>query len=257
MNINKLLPEIVEIAQEAGIMLKKIQKGVKEVKKENHADFLTTADLKSNTIIAKKLLKLAPEIPVYSEEAKIKINQNQLTWIIDPLDGTRNFFHQDVNWGVTIALVRGGNVELGTIFLPALNWLAGATREDEVIVKGEYTFGVSKETELSSDTQLRSEWTKYSRELPANIFLKLALSKAGLTQIRGCASAGYMAVSFGQIDGYIMPEAPIEDMAAGALIVKRAGGKITDRNGNAWTASSNSILASNGFLHEQILEIIK
>lgn len=250
--MNNILSSVIGIAEDSGQALLNIQKQVREIKKPMK-DFLTDADIRSHDIICAKLGQITPEIPIYSEEGEDKEIKSRM-WVIDPLDGTINFFHQDVFWGVTIALVEDGTVKTAVINLPALKWLIGVIRKDEIIAKG-ITFGVRKDSKLS-EAQVWTDWAKINEELTIRAFLNLAKTTRR-TQIRMCSSAAYLAVAAGHIAGFVHPHAPIEDMAAGALIVEMAGGKSTDISGNSWNTHSDSLVASNGILHDEILAVIK
>jgi myo-inositol-1(or 4)-monophosphatase len=265
--MNRLLANVIDIVQKAGNVLLQNQKKVIRIR-ETKKDFLTGEDIASNGIILPGLYDIDPEIPVYSEEKKSgvvktlrniriipKILKRGKFWVVDSLDGTINFFHQDVFWGVTVALVEDGLVQLAVINLPALKWLVGVVRSGEIIVKGDIDFGVRKDEELSQ-AQVWTDWTKEKDELTIQTFNKLA--KVTLRpQVRLCSSAAYLAVATGHIAGFVDPFAPIDDMAAGSLIVEMAGGKVTDLQGKPWNIFLESIVASNGILHNQILKGIK
>ncbi len=248
-----LLEKVIAIAEEAGGVLLKLQKSVKELKKDRK-DFLTDADLVSNNIIVSRLKSLDPEIPIYSEENEgILLGEGKM-WVIDPLDGTINFFHQDYLWGVSIALAENGKSIIGVVSLPTLSQAFGVTEGGEVIVRGDVSFGVRKESRLSG-AQIWTDWGKKSEDV---ISLLPKLKKVSLyPQIRGCATASLMAVATGKICAYIHPHPAPEDFASAALIVEKAGGKVTDLQGKSWNIFSSSIIATNGILHEPILNGIK
>ncbi|MCX6764794.1 MAG: inositol monophosphatase [Candidatus Nealsonbacteria bacterium] len=243
------LGKIIEIAEEAGEVLLKFQKNVRELKK-NRKDFLTDADFKSDKLVGARLKSVASQIPIFSEEnGEHSINKGKI-WVVDPLDGTVNFFHQDSLWGVSIALVENRKTKLGVVCLPALNQTIGVY-ENEIIVKGNVSLGVRKDSRLA-EAQI---WTDWGKESEVVLSLLPKLKKISLyPQIRLCATASLMAVANGKICAYIHPHPAPEDFAAAALIVEKVGGKVTDLNNDPWDVFSSSIIASNGILHEQILE---
>lgn len=258
MNFEKLLPQVIKIIQKAGQALLETQPKVEKIEKKGK-DFLTSADLKSDSLIFQELRALTPEIPIYSEENEEKVKKEimwkEIMWIVDPLDGTINYFHQDNFWGVSIALVENQKTQLGVVYLPVLNQLVGVTREGKIIRKGNISsWGVRTDTRLSKG-QIWTDWAKESIESTLSVFSKLA--KSGLSpQIRLCCSASLLMVASGRISAYIHPQPGPEDIAAGCLIVERAGGYVTDLTGKAWTPFSTSILASNSLLHDQIFEVL-
>src|SRR3989338_346942 len=96
---------------------------------ESRKDFLTDADLKSEEIILRTLAAEYPNIPVLSEEkGGIEIKEGYL-WVIDPIDGTINFFLQDDHWGISIALVENGRTVAGVVYLPAKRQMFSASRD--------------------------------------------------------------------------------------------------------------------------------
>ena len=250
MNIQKLLPKVVEIAEDAGRVLLEQQSKARELKTDE--DFLTTADLKSDKYITYKLKELNPDIPIYSEEKETGIkNIKGLFWIVDPLDGTINYFRQDNFWGVSIALVQNQKTQMGVVYLPGLNQLAAVTINGDAILKG-VKLSVNSESSLAK-AQIWTEWTKKGPVSTLLILEKLARISL-YPQIRLCCSASLTRVASGRISGYIHPQPGIEDFAAGCLIVEKAGGKVTDLEGKPWTPFSKSIIASNGLIHKQLLE---
>jgi len=230
------------------------QPQAREIGKEEK-DFLTDLDLKSHLILSKGLRKIASEIPVYSEEGEGRIEKTKgKSWIIDPLDGTVNFFHQDVFWGLSVALVEDQRTQLGVIYLPALKQLAGVTREGKVFTKGNIVLEVRKGKDISK-AQI---WLDWGKESEAVLSILPKIKRISLyPQIRLCCTASLLAVAGGKISAYIHPHPAPEDIAAGCLIVEKAGGRVTDLDGNPWTPFSDSIVASNGLLHNQILEALK
>lgn len=244
------LSDIARITISAGELLLPLQTDVKRLKAARK-DFLTTADLMSNSFITKQLGLLDPSIPIFSEEDEIPLSSKGKMWVVDPLDGTVNFFHQDQNWGVSVALVEDGRIKIGAICLPAQSKIFGCYDNGEV-TSGEHD-GVNAERDLS-EAQIWTDWSKQAKDVPG---ILAKLQRVSLyPQIRLCATVSLMAVATGRISAYVHPHPAPEDFAAGALIVERAGGKVTDFSGQPWSIFSKSIVASNGILHDQILQAI-
>ena len=252
-NIQKLLPKVRMLVETAGRVLLEQQSRVRKLKTDK--DFLTTADLISDKYIARKLQELNLDIPIYSEEKEIDMrNIEGLVWVVDPLDGTVNYFHRDNFWGVSIALVENQQTQIGVVYLPALDQLTGVTINGDAILKG-ITFSVNSETDLAK-AQIWTDWTKKGPDVTLSTLEKLAQISL-YPQIRLCCTGSLMAVASGKISGYIHPGPKPEDIAAGCLIVEKAGGKVTDFQGKTWTPFSKSIIASNGsIIHNQLLEAI-
>ncbi len=250
MNEKIAIEKVIEIAEEAGAVLLKLQKDVKEIP-QNRKDFLTDADLKSNDLITLRLRSLDPDIPIHSEENDQPLISKGRIWVVDPLDGTINFFHQDCLWGVSIALAENGKTILGAVCLPALSQAFGATSDGQLIARGEASLGIRKESRLSEALV----WADWGGELGAtSLLLKKIRSMSLALEGRGCATASLMAVATGKICAYIHPHPTPEDFSASGLIVEKAGGKGTDLQGKPWDIFSKSIVFSNGILHESIMK---
>ena len=254
MDNQQLLGELVNLAEEVGQTLLETQPRVRKLRRRI-GDIVTNAELLSHSTILKRLRILTPEIPIFSEEGKEAIRKtSRIIWIVDPIDGTFNYIHRDVFWGISIALVANQQTQLGVVYLPALNRLIGATREGKVITKGNLILHVRPDRNLS-EALIWTDWDKKAKVTPS-VFVKIG--RAGLRpQVRQCCSASLLAVATGNITAFIHPGPGPEDIAAGCLIVEKAGGRVTDLGGNNWTPFSDSIVASNGLLHEQILKAIK
>jgi len=111
--------------------------------------------------------------------------------------------------------------------------------------------GVRKESQLS-EARIWTDWGKESKEA-LSLFPRMA-EISMKPQIRLCSTASLMAVASGKISAYIHPHPAPEDFVAGAFIVEKAGGKVTDLKNKPWSISSDSIVASNGILHDEILK---
>lgn len=252
MNCNDLLRPVEDIAREVGGYLKNLQPRVRQEQKAGK-DFLTDADLMSHRLIKIRLEKLTPKIRIYSEEDEAEIAETGETcWIVDPLDGSINYFHQDSCWGVSIALVENKQTQMGVVYLPALRRGIAITAGKSFVRPD--SLGVRKDTDISR-AQIWTDHTKGSPELVIGIFSKL--SKVSLyPQVRLCATYSLLSVAFGKIAGYVHSAPKPEDFSAACLAVEKAGGKVTDLEGNPWSPFSKSIVASNGLLHEKILDAV-
>lgn len=208
-----------------------------------------------------------PDIPALSEEkGGIETCEGYL-WVIDPVDGTLNFFLQDDHFGVSIALVENGKTVAGVIYLPARNQLFSASRDMVARFRltgekeGEWTHPrVNQEDNLAS-AQFWVEWGKEAHGGDDHKKVQHILAKLDrrtlYPQIRNCTTASMMAVACGKIAGCVLSKPEPFDIAAAALIVEQAGGKVTHMDGSPWGPFSRSLAVSNGALHEDLLRILK
>ena len=249
----------------AGQMLNEMQP--KSRRLASLKDFLTDADLKSEEVILRALATQYPDIPSFSEEKGGTETREGYLWIVDPIDGTVNFFLQDDHWGISIALVLNGHTKAGVVYLPARKQLFStshgiATRFRLVEEKKSKWMNprVNQEDSLAN-SQFWVGWGKeeHGGDDHKKVYDLIArLDRHTLyPQIRNSATADMMAVAYGKIAGYVFLKPDPFDIAAAGLIVERAGGRVTDVDGNPWGPFSRSLVASNGVIHDDLLSVIK
>jgi len=189
-------------------------------------------------------------------------------WIIDPLDGTINFFLHDDHWGISIALVENGQTVAGVVYLPAKKKLFSASREIAArfcFIEGERkkdwkNLYVNQEKNLA-DSQFWVGWGKeeHEGEDHKRVYdvIKILDQNTLYPQIRNSAVADMMTVASGKIAGYVFPKPEPFDIAAAGFIVERAGGRVTDMDGNLWNPFSRSLVATNNVIHEDLIRLLK
>lgn len=265
MNLEKALAVMEGAAIKAASALKRLQPRSRRL--ESRKDFLADADLRSEEIILHTLATEYPDIPTLSEEKGGTETSEGYLWVIDPIDGTINFFLQDDHWGISIALVENGVTIAGVIYLPARKQMFSAsceatTRLRVIGKKGDNLTNprVNRENRLT-DSQFWVGWGK--EEHGGDDHQKVYDVIGGLDrhslypQIRNSATADMMTIVCGKIMGYVFLKPEPFDIAAAGLLIEQAGGKVTDADGNPWGPFSHSLIASNGVLHDDLLRIIQ
>jgi len=264
MNLEKALGVMETAALEAGRMLLDMQPQTRRL--ASRKDFLTDADLKAEEIILRTLAAEYPDIPSLSEEKGGEELTIGYQWIVDPVDGTINFFLQDDHWGVSIALAENGRVIAGTIYLPAKKQLFSAlidiaARLRRVEEKETPWENIKVNQSNLKESQVWLEWGKEEHEGNDHKKVYEIIERVDretlYPQIRNSAVADMMMVARGNIAGYVFPKPQPVDIAAAGLIIQQAGGAVTDMEGNAWGPFSRSIVASNGVTHDELLRIIR
>lgn len=229
-------------------------------------DFLSDADLLAEKLILEELGGTFPGIPFLSEEkGGDKITEGYL-WVIDPIDGTYNYFRQNDHWGVSIALVKDGETVAGVICTPGSGWIyfsekgRGAYRQELTYgLGGPELIRVSKEASMK-EAQFWVGWGKEEHggndhERVYDVIRRL--DRVSLyPQIRNSAVGDAMAVACGQSSGFVFPKPEVVDIAAAGLIVEEAGGTVTDLKGQPWSPFSPSFVASNGNFHTELLKVL-
>jgi myo-inositol-1(or 4)-monophosphatase len=248
------------VARAAGNMLVDMQ--IEATRLVSRKDFVSDADIKSENIILSALRSAFPEIPAFAEESGGEATKTGYLWVVDPIDGTVNYFFQDDHWGVSIALVKDRVTELGVVCLPKRNQLfsTGRGAEGSALVGLNRSLRVSSSSKMS-DSQFWIGWGKESdggRDHDKVCRVLRALDRVSLyPQIRNSATADLMQVAQGKIAGFVFLKPDPFDIAAAGLIVEMSGGKVTDLEGNPWGPFSGSLIASNGVLHDELLDTVR
>ncbi len=206
--------------------------------------------------LMKKLIQIEfPEDGLLFEESPEKKAENQYRWITDPLDGTHNFLIGLYDFGCGLALEEEGNIVLGICYFPKYNQLFWAE-------KGKGAFCNRKPIKVSSAKELKggvffpdSNFRIVTQRSLEDIN---ALVKAGCSiRIIGCSHRSLVYIASGKALIAISRSGKPWDLSPGALILKEAGGMSTDENGEIWKPGSQELIATNGFVHFKVLDLIR
>ena len=212
--------------------------------------------MEAERAIIKILRKKTPTYNIVAEETGAERHGSPFTWIIDPLDGTTNYSIGNPFFDVSIALVKEKEPILAVVYAPVTDRLF-------VAQKGEGATLNNQKIKVSSKNKLNQCLNVYCRgnddknmKRMNKIFPRLALSSKDFNRMR--AGAYELAlVASGKLCAYINPGTKSWDVAAGTLLVREAGGKVTDFENKEWDLDSKDILATNKKIHKQILKEIK
>lgn len=246
----------IEAVKKAGEVLQELAD--KEIKYEmkNSYDILAEADLKSEKIILETISQDFPEHSIFAEEKGEVIKDSDYTWIIDPLDGTINFSRGLDEYCTTIAVDKNDETILGLIYQHHLNKLFIAEKGKGAFLNGE-RLHVSDESDMIN-MMLSLDNTSHIKHRIKNMqVLSKICAKVRSVRIFGSGSLHLARIVLGQSDLYFkLLRTNYWDYAPGALLIKEAGGMVTDLNGEEYTKHSNSFVASNGKRHQEFLDIL-
>jgi len=251
---NTYLEVAIEVAQEAGKVLREESERPPSISYKGDFDLVTQADRRSEALIVSRLQKYFPDHAVAAEEGTGKDTASEYRWHVDPLDGTTNFAHGYPCFCVSMALARKGELLLGVIYNPIYNELFSAARGDGASFNG-------KQIHCSNVAALKSSllctgFPNHNRQSLPNIYLyrDFTLRSHGVRR-DGSAALDLAYVAMGRFDSFWEFGLNPWDTAAGVLIVEEAGGKITDLQGQPYKLGGPSILASNGLIHEEMVKV--
>lgn len=224
--------------------------------KEGVNNLVTEADHAAEKAIIETIKKEFPDHFILGEESGEMASDSEYKWIIDPLDGTVNFAHGIPLCAVSIGIEKNGEMIMGCVYAPFINELyyaakgEGATLNDKKI-------SVSDETEVLKSclvTGFPYTYPKLHRG-PLEIFSKLVMQGVPVRRL-GSAAIDLCWVAAGRFDGFWEFNLSPWDTAAGEIIVKEAGGTITDFENKPFSCYQKQVLATNGKIHNDLLKEI-
>jgi myo-inositol-1(or 4)-monophosphatase len=234
----------VQAALEAGKLLRKHFGKSLTVDEEHHHDIKLALDKESQDLITNILLFACPDDALYGEEGIAGNQDSKRQWIVDPIDGTVNFFYGIPHFCISIALRVDGVVVLGVIHDPMVGETWTIEKGGQPMLNGE-PVKVSPRTKLE-ESILFVGCGKDTEALNTGIerFHKASL-RARKMRMMGSAALGMAYISCGRLDAYVESTISLWDIAAGQLLVEAAGGKVT-LSQKPGKSDSYSIVATNG-----------
>ncbi len=241
---SSLLEFAIKLAKESAQLLQKMHAKAKIANYKQQGDFALDADIKSEQYIMKRIRQKYPQHDILTEETGHHHKDSDYLWIIDPLEGTLNYAHHLPIWAVNIGLFYKMKPYIGAIYAPETKELFYASKG-----KGAYLNG--KRIHVNKDTDLLKSFFAG----PSHHLLQIPLSKT-LIRNMGCAGVELAYVACGRFTARIKLHGNDPyGYGAGSIIVLEAGGKLTDCEGKPWNLRSDGAIASNGKIHNKILNL--
>ena len=252
-NLNEIKNDLEQLLYKVG---KIVEVGYtdknKEVSSKRDAnDLLTKYDIKINGIILEHLKNKYPEITIVSEESSEITKSSESSFVIDPIDGTRNFVRNIPVFFIGIGLVKNKKTMLSITFNPITKDLFYAIKNEGAFLNGRQIKVSDRNLELS-DIIIRT--------LPNKILEKQVVSNiiSDVHQVKNnmCCHDEIAGVACDRYDGFISKGSSPWDYCH-YLLAEEAGGKVTDWNGDEFDISKDNIVISNGIIHDELLNAIK
>ena len=240
----------VEVARQAGkLLLAHFDRGV-QASYKGGADLITEADRRSEELIVERLRSYFPKHSVVAEEGGGRPAESPFCWYVDPLDGTTNFVHRYPCFAVSIALMQEKDLLAGVVYDPVREELFRAERGGGAFLNHR-PIRVSL-TERLAESLLGTGFPTQKRHPNPNIgyYQKFTLCSHGVRR-DGSAALDLCYVACGRFDGFWELNLKAWDTAAGTLIVREAGGVVTDFSGRPYQPGDPEIAASNARIHTQ------
>ena len=229
-----------------------------QVSLKGPGDFVTASDKKVETILIEELQKARPKYSILSEEIGKITNDDSFKWIIDPIDGTANFLHGIPHFAISVGLEHNNEIICGIIYDPI---------KDEMFTaeKGNGSYLNNQRMRVSSRAKLKDcivftggpKFDSKDKDLILNEYNNF--SSKVLIPIRklGSASLDMAYVAAGRCDGFWQRNLNYWDIAAGIILVKEAGGFVTDFIGENEYIQNKTILVTNSNINKEMIEVLK
>jgi len=246
-----------KVAQKSGeILIEKYDKFNRgDVKLKSAHEIVTKYDLLSEKIILSEIKKNFPEHAIFSEERGSNKKKSDYLWLIDPIDGTTNFSMHNPMWSISIGLAYQGKIIMGIVYAPILGELFTTTKGKGAFMNGKKI----KVSNINSGKILNAfchgNQTKDIKRA-IKYYTKQKLNGLDCRQL-GSAAIEMSYVASGRIESIAIPGVNSYDVGAGVLMVREAGGRISDFKGQEWNLQSKDILASNKKVHKSLLKNLK
>ena len=255
-----LLNVMIKAARQAARALKRDFGEVEhlQVSLKGPANFVSAADHRAEQILREELAKARPGYCFLGEECgRIEGPDKTHTWIVDPLDGTTNFLHGIPHFAISLALQRDDAIVAGVVYNPVVDELFTAER-------GKGAFLNDRRLRVAARQRLTDavvscglpHFGKSDTELCRREHVAVQERVAGLRRF-GAAALDLAWVAAGRFDGYWERNISAWDIAAGMLLVREAGGFVTDMDGADGMLGKGHVVAANETIHKELLTLLK
>lgn len=251
-----VLEVCIEAARQGGDLVRSRFLTEKEVSFKGWANIVTDVDLASEKTILGLLTAEFPQFSILSEESEPVTNDSAYTWVVDPIDGTRNFAEGIPHFCVVVALARGSNVVAGVTYDPMKDELFTAQQGRGAFLNGTplsvSSRGAVPDSILGFDLGYVDEKAGLALDLVRFLWPRMQ----GM-RLMGSSALGLAYAAAGRLDLYFHHQLSPWDIASGLLLVKEAGGNVVDKQGQAANLFTPSIIASSPELIGKFLEATK
>lgn len=259
MDLDFLTEEVKKLARQTGEFLKKERLSFDRSRVEQKAahDYVSYVDKASEKRIVERLHELLPEAGFIAEEGSGSLEEQEYCWVVDPLDGTSNYIHDCTPYCVSIALRNREEILLGVVYECGREELFWANKNSRAYLNG-------KEICVSDQSVLDQSFIELGFPYKAEDYRSFALGliqdlygHVGGLRLMGAAAAEICYIAAGRFEARVEAFIGPWDIAAGYIILKQAGGKMTGFDGNPDCLGAKEVFASNGKVHEELLKVLQ
>jgi myo-inositol-1(or 4)-monophosphatase len=265
-DLKTMTKNVCEVARQAGAYIRQERErfSIDKVERKHAHDYVSYVDKGSEAMIVDALHQLLPKAGFITEEGLASHNDEQMLWVVDPLDGTTNFIHGFAPYAVSIALTRGREILIGVVYEVCAAecfyaWKGGGAFMEKRNEKGEMRKVALHVGQSTINDALLCLQLPYNSDAYKPVILHLisqCYGNVGSIRMIGSAAMALCYVAAGRLDGYAERYIGQWDYMAGALIVMEAGGRVTSYKGEEYFMQGDSVIAANPLVHQPLLEVI-
>jgi myo-inositol-1(or 4)-monophosphatase len=259
MDLEIIVKEICRVAEETGNFIRSEAAGFsrEDVKSKAYHDLVSYVDTGAEKMVVAGLAELVPGASFYTEEETSVRGIGEYTWYIDPLDGTTNFVHGVSPYSVSIALCHRDEVIAGVVYDVPVHEMFYATKGGGAWMNGK-RLKVSETPALDKSLIATGFPVRKFERLPEYMkLLEYFIRNSRGVRRMGSASVDLAHVATGQYDAFYEYGLNPWDVLAGMLIVREAGGRVTDFRGNETPVTGEEICATNPLISDEVINIVK
>lgn len=259
MELDKLTEEVKKLALETGAYVREERAAFTsdKVEQKGSHDYVSYVDKTSEHRIVERLRQLCPEAGFITEEAGTSYDDQPYCWVVDPLDGTTNFIHDNAPYCISIALRDRDEILIGVVYECVRKELFWAYKGSKAFLNG-------KEIHVSMQASLDQSFIELGLPYRAEVFgpfitkvISQLYGSVGGLRVIGAAACELCYIAAGRFEGRIEGLLGPWDIAAGSLILKQAGGMLTDFSGSPDCLDAREVLASNGKIHDELVKLLQ
>ncbi|WP_083681795.1 inositol monophosphatase family protein [Paenibacillus sp. FSL A5-0031] len=262
-----IMRDAVRYVKEAGALILELMKQPLQIhEKKNQSDLVTIVDMQSEELLRNRIMNDYPSHWILSEETDgCREDSHHLMlqpplgygWIIDPIDGTTNFIHKMAHFAISVGIIKDGIPIGGVVYNPVTDELYFGRKHGGAFLNG-IPIQVGQEQELGQ-ALLGTGFPAKEWKANSSVVEQIAKITGAARDVRiiGSASLDLCLVASGRLTGFWHDGLYPWDVAAGLIIIQEAGGKISNRAGNEFKLSDDTLVASNSYIHHSLLAVLK
>jgi myo-inositol-1(or 4)-monophosphatase len=259
MNYSDLTESVILLTKKTGLFLKSMLGELNEgmIEEKGQMDFVTEVDKESEQLLLDGLAKIIPEAGFIAEEGTYSHRGDVFNWIVDPLDGTTNFIHGVSPFSISIALMEKEELVIGVILDPVQEECFSAWKNGPAMLNGKVIHTSSRVSLNQALVATGFPYTDFSlMDEYMGSFRELMACTHGIRRL-GSAAMDLAYIACGRYDAFWEYHLKPWDVAAGTIIIKQAGGEVSDFHGGQDYLFGQTFVATNGLLQNEFLNILQ